>query len=178
MMDKAASHGKGGTEGSGEQVKLLWSSWICPNVPSSILKISFFNSFFFFCFLGPHPKHMGVHRLGVKSELWLPATATATATATPDPSCSCNIHHSSWQWWIFNPLSTAKDQTCILRDTSRIRFCCATTGTPRSHYFLNNVLIFPYETGCSCGSCCGIFYNLTIKLYDTLSYKAVKKQFI
>ena len=27
----------------------------------------------FFCFLGPHVRHMEVSRLGVKSELWLPA---------------------------------------------------------------------------------------------------------
>ena len=31
--------------------------------------VSFFFSFFFFVFLGPHPRHMEVPRLGVKSEL-------------------------------------------------------------------------------------------------------------
>ena len=38
--------------------------------------------FFFslsFVFLGPHPRHMEVPRLGVESELQLPAYATATA---------------------------------------------------------------------------------------------------
>ena len=34
--------------------------------------------FFFFVFLGPHPWHMEVPRLGVKCELQLPAYATAT----------------------------------------------------------------------------------------------------
>ena len=33
------------------------------------------------------------------------------ATATPDPSHVCNPHHSSWQYWILNPLSEARDQT-------------------------------------------------------------------
>ena len=37
----------------------------------------------FFRFLGLHPRHMEIPRLGVKAELQLPASATATAT--PDP---------------------------------------------------------------------------------------------
>ena len=50
---------------------------------------------FFFFFLGLYLQHTEVPRLGVKSELQLPAYATATAT--PDPSCICNLCHSSWQ---------------------------------------------------------------------------------
>ena len=78
---------------------------------------------FYFSFSGPHPRHMEVPRLGVKSELQLPAytTATATATATPDPSCVCNIHHSSQQHWTLNPLSEARDPTGILMDPSQVR---------------------------------------------------------
>ena len=58
---------------------------------------------------------MEVPRLGVKSGLQLPAYATATAT--PDPSLICELHHSSWQRWILNPVSEARDQTHILTDT-------------------------------------------------------------
>ena len=67
--------------------------------------------FFFFSFLGPHPWHTEVPRLGVESELQLLAhgTATARATATPDPSHVCNLHHSSRQRWILNLLSEARD---------------------------------------------------------------------
>ena len=36
--------------------------------------------FFFFFFLGPHLWHMEVPRLGLESELQLPAYTTATAT--------------------------------------------------------------------------------------------------
>ena len=61
---------------------------------------------------------MEVPRLGVKSELHLPAYATATATR--DPSCICDLHHSSQQHRIHNPLNRARDWTCILMDTSRI----------------------------------------------------------
>ena len=63
---------------------------------------------------------MEIPRLGVKLELYPPAYTKATAT--PDLSCSCDLHHSSHQWQIFNPLSKAGDQTCILMDASQIRF--------------------------------------------------------
>ena len=45
---------------------------------------------------------MDVPRLGVESELQLPAYTTATATL--DPSLVCNLHHSSRQHQILNPL--------------------------------------------------------------------------
>ena len=93
-------------------------------------EICLFVCFFSFCFLGPHPRHMEVLRLGVKSEVWLPAYATAIATQ--DPSCICNLHHSLQQHQIFNPLSEARDQTRNLTVTSQIRLQCTTTETPRS----------------------------------------------
>ena len=82
-----------------------------------------------FIYLGPHPGHMKVPRLGVKSELWLPAYITATAT--PDPSRLCHLHCSPRQRRIFNPLNRARDWTCILMDTSCVCNCWATTGTPK-----------------------------------------------
>ena len=39
------------------------------------------------------------------------ATSYTTATATQDPSRICDLHHSSWQHWILNPLNEARDQT-------------------------------------------------------------------
>ena len=60
---------------------------------------------FFFCFLGPYPRHMEVPRLGVQSG----PPAYTTATATPDLSCVCDLHHSSRNHWILNPLSKARD---------------------------------------------------------------------
>ena len=59
--------------------------------------------------LGPHPWHMEVPKLGVESELQLPAYATATAMQ--DPSPIYNLHHSLQQCQILNPLSGARDQT-------------------------------------------------------------------
>ena len=61
---------------------------------------------------------MDVPRLGVKSELQLPAYIIATAVQ--DPSCVCNLHHRSQQLWILNPLSKARDGTHILMDTSHV----------------------------------------------------------
>ena len=63
--------------------------------------------YFYFCFSGLHLQHMEVPRLRVKSELQLPAYTTATAM--PDPSNVCDLHHSSRQHWILNPLSEASD---------------------------------------------------------------------
>ena len=83
---------------------------------------------FVFSFLGLHPWHMEVPRLGVKSEPQLPAYTTATAT--PDLTHICNIYHSSRQPWIFNPLSEARDGTRNFMVPSWICFCCTTTGTP------------------------------------------------
>ena len=85
-----------------------------------------FIFYLFFCFLGPCPRHMEVPRLGVKLEPQL--LAYTTATTTRDPSHVFDLHHSSQQWWIPNPLSKSRDQTCILMDTNWISFCCATMG--------------------------------------------------
>ena len=65
----------------------------------------------FFCFF--LFRAYEVPRLGVELELQLPAYITES----PDPSCVCNLHHSSWQCWILNPLSEARNRTCILMDT-------------------------------------------------------------
>ena len=50
-------------------------------------------------------------------ELELQLLAYVTATATWDPSLICDLHDSSWQRPIFNPLSKARDRTCILMVT-------------------------------------------------------------
>ena len=67
------------------------------------------RAYFFFAFSGPYPQHMEVPRLGFQSELQLPAYTTAIATQ--DPSHICNLHHSSQQCWILNPLSKFRNRT-------------------------------------------------------------------
>ena len=61
-------------------------------------------------------QHMEVHRLVVKLELQL--LTYTTAIATEDPSCVWDLHHSLWQHWILNPLTEARNQTCILTETT------------------------------------------------------------
>ena len=61
--------------------------------------------------------------------------AYTTATATLDPSCVWDLRHSSWQRWILNPLSEARDPTHNLTVLRRICFCCTTTGTPIFFFF-------------------------------------------
>ena len=63
--------------------------------------------FVFLPFLGLLLQHMEIPRLGVESELLLPAYTAATATW--DPSHVCSLHHCLWQCRILNPLSKARD---------------------------------------------------------------------
>ena len=63
---------------------------------------------------------MEVPRVVVKSELQLPTYTTAKTT--PDPSRICELHHSSWQRQVLEPLSEARDQTHVLRDPSQIHY--------------------------------------------------------
>ena len=83
---------------------------------------------------------MDVPRLGVQSQLQL--SAYATATATLDPSHVCDLHHSSRQCQIPDPLMEAGDRTCSLMDTSWIRFCCTTMGTPTLNFEKQDVGLY------------------------------------
>ena len=72
-----------------------------------VMDFSFFFFVFFVLFvclfvLGQHLWHMEVPRLGVELQLQLPAYTTATAAQ--DPSHICDLHHSSGQHQILNPL--------------------------------------------------------------------------
>ena len=100
------------------------------------------SNFFFFCFLGPHLRHMEVSRLGVKSELQLPACTTTTAT--PDPNHLCNLHCSSQQCRIPNSLSSeARDRTC--RD---LFLLCHNWNSPGAQF--QSTYQAPFTTYCHC----------------------------
>ena len=58
-------------------------------------------------------------RLGVE-------LAYARATEMPDPSRICDLHHSSRQCRILNPLSETRDWTPVLMNTSGVRYHCTT----------------------------------------------------
>ena len=84
-----------------------------------------------FAFLGLHPRHMLVPRVGVKSEVQLPAYATTTATW--DLNRVCDLHHSSRQQQILDPLSKARN---VLVDTLDL-FPFSRNGNSRFYLFLN-----------------------------------------
>ena len=117
--------------GTQSQIFILHTMGALPSFISDLVFCLLFR--LAFAFLGPYLGHMEVPRLGVKLELQL--LACTTATATRGPSRVCNLHHSSRQRWIPDPLSEASDQTRVLVDTSQIRFDYATTGTPGLVFF-------------------------------------------
>ena len=69
-----------------------------------------------------------------RAESELQLRAYTTATAMRDLSHVCNLDHSSQHRQILNPLSKPRDQTCILRETSRVHYHWATIETPASHF--------------------------------------------
>ena len=97
---------EGGTQIFGEYICYIWcmNDWL--QNERQCLIIFQFLPYLFFCFLEPSPGHMEVPTLEVKLDLQLPAYTTAIATQ--DPSCICDLHHSSLQRRIPNPLSEAR----------------------------------------------------------------------
>ena len=109
-------------------------TWQMSDITSLFLCFGFFLLLvFLFCFvfffLGLHPRHMEVSRLGVWLELQL--RAHTTATATWDLSRICNLHHSSRRHQILNPLSKDRERTCNFMVPSRVHFHGTTMGTPQ-----------------------------------------------
>ena len=88
---------------------------ICVKLPEWVIFVWLFVFLFFFFFLGPL-WHMEVPRIGVELELQL--LTYAPTAAMWDLSCIGDLYYRLQQWQILNPLSEARDQTCILMDTS------------------------------------------------------------
>ena len=63
-----------------------------------------------------------------------------------DPSHVCDLHHSSWQRWILNPLSKVRDRTYNFMVPSRVRFYCAMRGTPGLSNFLCFLSLFHHHS--------------------------------
>ena len=77
-------------------------------------QISFFFFFFFCLFRAASVAYGGSQAIGPIRSV---AVGLPTATAILDPSHVFDLHHSSWQHRILNPLSKARDQTCVLMDS-------------------------------------------------------------
>ena len=59
------------------------------------------------------------------------ATGLHHSHSSARPERVWDLHYSSRQCRILNPLSEARNRTCVLIDTSWVCFCCTTTETPR-----------------------------------------------
>ena len=101
---------------------------------SAVIIFSNYLFIYLFCFLGLHPQHMEVPRLGVELELQPPVYTTAAATQ--DLKDIFDLYHSSRQHWILNPPSEARDWTHILMDTGRVCNPLSHSGNSQNVYFL------------------------------------------
>ena len=70
---------------------------------------------------------MEVPRLGVKSELQLPVYATEQHRIRAASAAYATAHGDAGP---LNPVSKARDQTCVFMDTIWIHYCGAMRGTP------------------------------------------------
>ena len=118
---------------------------------SPLLHFSFIYLFFF---AGAHPGHMEIPRLKQGLELELQLQAYATATAMQDPSRVCDLHHSSQQCRILNPLSRVKNpaSSCFVTTAPQLELpfqfyfhikntCVPCSGTMGLHFFFLNYLL-------------------------------------
>ena len=71
------------------------------------------SSHMFFFLITAALWHVKVPRIWVKWEMQLRPPPNHSNT---NPSLLCDLHRSLWQCQLLNPLSQARDQTCILRD--------------------------------------------------------------
>ena len=107
-------------------------SWCCRDATNPIVGTPLWWVVFFY-FVGLHLRHLQVLRLCVELELQLQLPSYITVTAMPDLSIVFDLHHTSEQCQILNPLSKTRDQTCILMDTSWVHNCWTWLVKPFLH---------------------------------------------
>ena len=90
--------------------------------------------FFFFLFTATTAEYGTSQARG-----WIRAAAKSPHQSHSNARSSCifDLHHSSQQCYILNPLIEARDRTHILIDTSRVFFCWAMMGTPQLTFSKN-----------------------------------------
>ena len=82
---------------------------------------SFLPFFFFFVFSRATLEAYGGSQ--ARGPIAAVAACLHPATATSDPSRVCDLHHSSQQCQILNPLNRARDGTHVLMGASQLRYC-------------------------------------------------------
>ena len=84
---------------------------------------------FVFCFLGPHPQSIAHGGSQARGLIRATAASLTTATVTHDLNHVWDLHRSSLQCQILNPLRETRDQTHNHIVPSQIHFHRTTTGT-------------------------------------------------
>ena len=79
-----------------------------------------------YMYLGPHPAACGSSRIRGLIRAAAASLHHSHSNARDKP----RLLTSSWQHQILNPLSKARDWTCILMDTSGVHYHWAIVGTP------------------------------------------------
>ena len=108
-------------------LKIVLALWGALKLHMNFMYVCMYKCMYLLLFRAA-PVAYGSSQARVDSELQLLAYTRATTTTTGDLSCVYCLHHNSWQCWILIPLSKARDQTCVLMDTSRVCSCWATMG--------------------------------------------------
>ena len=140
-------------------------------IPMTSILLTEFCIFFFVCFglFWAASTAYEVPRLGVESELQLPTYFTATVS--PDLSHTCDLHHSSWQHCILNPLSEDKDRTLILMDTSWVCYHWSTMELSGILYLLSFFTHFCPPSSPAVGSHQYLLWNLSFVCFVVLFLK-------
>ena len=112
---------------------------------------------------------MEVPRLGVNLELQLPAYTTATAMW--DPATYAAYTTAQGNAGSLNPLSEARDGSCILMDTSWIHFRCTTEGTPQFVFMFVSLFWFCKQVHLYLLFIYLFIFDLAIPLLGTYSEK-------
>ena len=77
--------------------------------------------YYYYYFVFSRAAHVAYESSQARGLIGAQPPAYARATATWDPSHVFDLHHSSWQHRILNPLSKVRDQTRNLMVPSRVR---------------------------------------------------------
>ena len=96
-----------------------------------------------------NPKMRGkkVRKSKVKLELELPADTTTTATW--DPRHVCDLHHSSQQHWIPDPLSKAGIEATSSRILVRYNVAAPQQELPQTLVFIMRLSLYDYQAKAS-----------------------------
>ena len=136
LIWEIGSRGMSWGQGWGWRSRLqVWAATSSPSEPNDDFFYFYYSFLNFYYFLARGVEFMAtpatcyVSRLGDESELQLPVYTTATAMG--NPSRIWDLHHSSWQHQILNSLREARNQTCILMDTSRVSLPLSHDGNSR-----------------------------------------------